>query len=155
MLASSQWETVLLCNDVSHWLDASLESALPLCYTHFTAGKYFVNTFKEQQYQGQIMLKTKAISSIYSLVIMITLWQRIWQVLCTTSFRIMNSNHRVFTSSRFYAVTKWPIDRLGMVRMVPFGNYHGGNGNKKAQCINRTIWTNGTNIQSINNKLWS
>ena len=26
--ASSQWETVLLCNDVSHWLGASLKSAL-------------------------------------------------------------------------------------------------------------------------------
>ena len=29
MFASSQWETALLCNDVSHWLGASLESA---CY---------------------------------------------------------------------------------------------------------------------------
>ena len=28
MLAPSQWETALLCNDVSHWLGASLESAL-------------------------------------------------------------------------------------------------------------------------------
>ena len=27
--APSQWETALLCNDVSHWLGASLESALP------------------------------------------------------------------------------------------------------------------------------
>ena len=26
--AASQWETALLCNDVSHWLGASLESAL-------------------------------------------------------------------------------------------------------------------------------
>ena len=26
--ARSQWETALLCNDVSHWLGASLESAL-------------------------------------------------------------------------------------------------------------------------------
>ena len=26
----SQWETVLLCNDVSHWLGTSLESALDL-----------------------------------------------------------------------------------------------------------------------------
>ena len=26
--APSQWETALLCNDVSHWLDASLEPAL-------------------------------------------------------------------------------------------------------------------------------
>ena len=26
--APSQWEMVLLCNDVSHWLGASLESAL-------------------------------------------------------------------------------------------------------------------------------
>ena len=30
MFASSQWETALLCNDVSHWLGASLESALIL-----------------------------------------------------------------------------------------------------------------------------
>ena len=29
--ASTQWETALLCNDVSHWLGASLESALLLC----------------------------------------------------------------------------------------------------------------------------
>ena len=28
--APSQWETALLCNDVSHWLGASLESALKL-----------------------------------------------------------------------------------------------------------------------------
>ena len=28
--APSQWETALLCNDVSHWLSASLESALSL-----------------------------------------------------------------------------------------------------------------------------
>ena len=28
--ASSQWETALLCNDVSHSLGASLESALPM-----------------------------------------------------------------------------------------------------------------------------
>ena len=30
--APSQWETALLCNDVSHWLDASLESALYLTF---------------------------------------------------------------------------------------------------------------------------
>ena len=28
--APSQWETALLCNDVFHWLDASLESALTM-----------------------------------------------------------------------------------------------------------------------------
>ena len=28
MFAPSQWETALLCNDVSHWLSANLESAL-------------------------------------------------------------------------------------------------------------------------------
>ena len=35
--APSQWETVLLCNDVSHWLGARLESALgelPLTVGH-------------------------------------------------------------------------------------------------------------------------
>ena len=30
--APSQWETVLLCNDVSHWLGTNLESALILQY---------------------------------------------------------------------------------------------------------------------------
>ena len=29
--APSQWETALLCKDVSHWLGASLESALHSC----------------------------------------------------------------------------------------------------------------------------
>ena len=33
--APSQWETALLCNDVSHWLGASLESAL---YSHIIIG---------------------------------------------------------------------------------------------------------------------
>ena len=32
--APSQWETALLCNDVSHWLGASLESAL--CFSKQT-----------------------------------------------------------------------------------------------------------------------
>ena len=35
--APSQWETVLLCNTVSHWLGASLESALALCKTAETS----------------------------------------------------------------------------------------------------------------------
>ena len=30
----SQWETALLCNDVSHWLGANLESALILFWPH-------------------------------------------------------------------------------------------------------------------------
>ena len=32
--ASSQWETALLCDDVSHWLGASLESALELTFRY-------------------------------------------------------------------------------------------------------------------------
>ena len=32
----SQWEAALLCNDVSHWLGASLESALWLNLDHYT-----------------------------------------------------------------------------------------------------------------------
>ena len=31
--APSQWETALLCNDVSHWLITSLESALPYLWS--------------------------------------------------------------------------------------------------------------------------
>ena len=39
----SQWETALLCNDVSHWLSASLESALYIhiyIYTHRTLSPF-------------------------------------------------------------------------------------------------------------------
>ena len=36
--APSQWETALPCNDVSHWLVASLESALGLPNTHMWRG---------------------------------------------------------------------------------------------------------------------
>ena len=32
MFAPSQWETALLCNNVSHWLGTSLESALDTCH---------------------------------------------------------------------------------------------------------------------------
>ena len=34
----SKWETALLCNDVSHWLGANLESALNLSKKHFSNG---------------------------------------------------------------------------------------------------------------------
>ena len=34
--APSQWETALLCNDVSHWLDANLESVLNWYNTIFS-----------------------------------------------------------------------------------------------------------------------
>ena len=37
--APSQWETALLCNDVSHWLGASLESALILCIVPWTCAE--------------------------------------------------------------------------------------------------------------------
>ena len=49
--ASSQWETVLLCNDVSHWLDANLESALYIgtgpqrTLTGHSSKKTFLNCF--------------------------------------------------------------------------------------------------------------
>ena len=41
--APSQWETVLLCNDVSHWLGANLKSALltPLHLVTLNAGMEF------------------------------------------------------------------------------------------------------------------
>ena len=46
--APSQWETALLCNDVSHWLGANLESALqkrsilvPKCHTEILTTAYW------------------------------------------------------------------------------------------------------------------
>ena len=42
--APSQWETALLCNDVSHWLGASLESALKLVFTAVSTAKSTIDT---------------------------------------------------------------------------------------------------------------
>ena len=44
-LAPSQWETVLLCNDVSHWLDASLESALNYAITVMLHEHYGISNY--------------------------------------------------------------------------------------------------------------
>ena len=41
----SQWETVLLCNDVSHWLGKSLESALNLCHTRIHLSSTTANNY--------------------------------------------------------------------------------------------------------------
>ena len=41
--APSQWETVLFCNDVSHWLGASLESALDTYRFWFWMFPWFKN----------------------------------------------------------------------------------------------------------------
>ena len=38
--APSQWQTAFLCNDVSHWLGASLESSLQRYGWNWPAGKY-------------------------------------------------------------------------------------------------------------------
>ena len=45
--ASSQWETALLCNDVSHWLGVNLESALRLlgCRFHIMDNKSYFFVF--------------------------------------------------------------------------------------------------------------
>ena len=43
--APSQWETALLCNDVSHWLGTSLESALVLCLWRIMMASWHGNTF--------------------------------------------------------------------------------------------------------------
>ena len=46
--APSQWETALLCNDVSHWLGASLESALCAnAATRKNMSKYIMSILSE------------------------------------------------------------------------------------------------------------
>ena len=46
--APSQWETKLLCNDVSHWLGASLESALILMQAYNTMTIVLNNDHRNQ-----------------------------------------------------------------------------------------------------------
>ena len=41
--APSQWETVLLCNDVSHWLGVSIGSALMCLYSIMSYSGWYLN----------------------------------------------------------------------------------------------------------------
>ena len=45
--APSQWETALLCNNVSHWLGASLKSALDaMCYHYSSLNEYDLYVYR-------------------------------------------------------------------------------------------------------------
>ena len=48
--ALSQWEMALLCNDVSHWLGANLESALQCLYFSLNLTKY--NCFRSRWHKS-------------------------------------------------------------------------------------------------------
>ena len=49
--APSQWETALLCNDVSHWLGANLESAL--CEWYQQNGRHFTDDIFKHIFYGK------------------------------------------------------------------------------------------------------
>ena len=51
--APSQWGTVLLCNDTSHWLGTSLESALTLYHIAATGGPCYIGN-DPMSYTGQV-----------------------------------------------------------------------------------------------------
>ena len=55
--APSQWETALLCNDVSHWLDANLESVL-LYHSEWPTRSRGITRHNES-YNGIFMLVTE------------------------------------------------------------------------------------------------
>ena len=61
-LAPSQWQTELLCNDVSHWLDASLESALVMIYTDSAHMRFHPHEFLDTstQYQKPLCFRAGA-----------------------------------------------------------------------------------------------
>ena len=61
--ASSQWQTVLICNDVSHWLGTSLESALCVgCANQWT----HINSLGPERCDNYS--KSKFLNSFYSTV---------------------------------------------------------------------------------------
>ena len=73
-LAPSQWETALLCNDVSHWLGASLESALlannsypHIAQLHNSITEKFVFKCKAKTWESDTngKIQTKAIASSF------------------------------------------------------------------------------------------
>ena len=56
---SSQWETALPCNDVSHWLGTSLESALHLLRSSGTQNvDHFIHTYMMTSSNGNIFRVT-------------------------------------------------------------------------------------------------
>ena len=48
--APSQWETALLCNDISHWLGASLESAMVYYHLFYKCSpRFFFQTLMDRR----------------------------------------------------------------------------------------------------------
>ena len=64
-LASSQWETSLQSNAVSHWLDTNLESALRVCF-RFSGVVWFVIIPSHNKVVGGILVSLSP--SVYSSV---------------------------------------------------------------------------------------
>ena len=94
----SQWETALLCNDVSHWLGASLESALYITFLvrWIHRGGGYVTQKPSKYLQG-------------------------FHSLCTLSFKLMSLR----PSSNFSTASKFPFSAARCNAVFSFWNWNG------------------------------
>ena len=107
--AASQWETTLLCNDVSHWLGTSLESALNciciicLRYCVLKTREACSKTYIQKQSLCTYICTQVTISLIYHFDIPITLLCT-WTTNACTHLLQCTVHDRLFQNSVSYCI---------------------------------------------------
>ena len=90
--APSQWETALLCNAVSHWLGASLESTL-------------VNTADPGLLQGALVTFRK--EDVIGETLHNSGYLKLYHLLDRNIFKIINSSVKPFSIAYLYVFSRW------------------------------------------------
>ena len=110
--APSQWETALLCNDVSHWLGANLESTMGIC-TNFLIADFRVHSLRQEW--REILLNFAENATLHGL----------------RYFSPTNSS----TSRRWYTVSMaWHIE--AEIKLPPFRRRHFQMHVLESKCMN-------------------
>ena len=98
--ASSQWETALLCNDVSHWLDADLKSALQHVQTTIAFGRSpRVKIYPICMHQGCDLIPLTWLTPHWTLISYVTLT---WLTLVTADFNVLWNRHKLIKHGLAY-----------------------------------------------------
>ena len=111
--ATSQWERVLLCNDVSHWLGASLEPALFVCVIVVT---WFVFKLKLTYWGKDKMaaVSQTSLSNTFSWMKMFEFWLQFdWSLFLRVQLTILQHWFRLWLAAdqvTSHCLNQWWFD---------------------------------------------
>ena len=100
-LAPSQWETALLCNDVSHWLGANLESTLQLKDPSYPTWPLVQNEDPVLAARNVMLKKTDVHMLVFFFATEIRILLR-WVSICSSNNAILKQYNRNLSFWRIY-----------------------------------------------------